>query len=58
MRVRQQLPDQIRDRLAVLQPDEFLEIHVSDPYGAAGIREILDDAKLGQRVTVVYTPAS
>lgn len=57
-RVRRQLPNQIADRLAVLGPDEFLEIHVSDPYGAAGIQEIVNGQPWNDQVSVVYTPAA
>lgn len=57
MRVRQGLPPHVARQLEVLREGEELEIHVSDPYGASGVRTLLEHVGLGDRVTVLYTPA-
>lgn len=56
MLVRRELPAQVTRQLEVLKDNESLEIHVSDPYGASGVRTLLEFVGLGGRVAVVYTP--
>lgn len=46
---------QVQRQIAALPPDAILEWHVSDPYGAAALRQLFLDRQIYE-VDVIYTP--